>query len=509
MRRTLLFSVTILLAALAALSPSRACAQNAATTRCENSDAETVARLTRDVDWLASDAREGREPATPGGEAAANYIVQRFTELGITPAGTDGFRQPFQTTYGADVDATTQVLLRVRGETRALTRDTDYRVTTAGPFSGDGRAVGPLVYAGHGLYSPEARWNDFARGTSVRGRIAVVLSGPPRPTDPARVESLRRANVRGTVIGKVRAARDRGAVAVVIIDLDRGTLPAWFIDAPARGIPVVRISRAQGAWLLGVPEASLVPETAETAPRRIATGTARVEVHTRPRTIRTTNVLGVVRARPSDGGTPPPGVLLVGAHYDHIGHGGRSSLAIEDHHIHNGADDNASGTVAVLELARRIARSPIERDVVFALFGAEELGLIGSTWMARHRTPAIENVAAMINLDMVGRLRDCRFYVEDRQTAREFAPLIERVNERFHFDARPWEPSRGPWGSSDHESFRNVGVPVLFFFTGLHDDYHRPSDDPPTLNYRGLGAVTDFADATVRALAPVPRFTRQ
>jgi len=135
---------------------------------------------------------------------------------------------------------------------------------------------------------------------------------------------------------------------------------------------------------------------------------------------------------------------------------------------------------------------------VFTLFAAEELGLVGSRWMVQHRPPALGDITAVMNLDMVGRLRDCRLFVEARETARAFPAAVEDANAGFGFDARPWEPTRGAWGASDHQSFIDARVPAVFLFTGLHEEYHRPADDPPTLNLRGLGAVAGFAEALLR-----------
>jgi hypothetical protein len=464
--------------------------------RCERAPADRVERLRADVAWLADDARAGREPGTAGGRATEAWLVERFTQLGLLPAGTDGYRQTFRVEYGSEETRRAQVLLRARGETRALALGADFRVAHVPRESGNGRAVGPLVYVGHGLVSREADWSDFARGVSVRGRIAVALSGPPRPADVARAAALQRAHVLGSLHGKVRAARQAGAVALIEIALDDDGLAGGYVAPPSTGIPVVRISRAQGAWLLGRDLAAMVPETAEVVAARLPTATARVVTATQPRWVTASNVLGLVRGADS----ASRGAFVVGAHQDHVGYGGGSSLAPGVHAIHNGADDNASGTSVVLELARSVARAPLRRDVVFALFAAEELGLVGSRWLVQHRPPALGDITAVMNLDMVGRLRDCRLFVEARETARAFAPAVEAANAGFGFDARPWEPSRGEWGASDHMSFIEARVPGLFLFTGLHDEYHRPADDPPTLNHRGLGAVAGFAEALLRGV---------
>jgi aminopeptidase YwaD len=487
--------------ALALALTSNALAQEAPA-RCEVTDAAVVARVTADVAYLASDALGGREPGTAGGVAAADHIIQRLTELGVEPAGTDGFRQPFEIEYGVESTAASAVLARVRGETRALTMGADFRVANEGTATGDGRAVGALVYVGHGLFTREAHWNDFGAGSLVRGRVAVALSGPPAPADSAARQRLTDAHIVGSLSGKARAARERGAVGLIEIELDpREPVETYIAPPTGGGIPTVRVSRAVGAWLLGVPEASLAAETAEVRPRRLEGASARVITSTRRRHITTANVLGVVRAGRDVDDHHRRRAILVGAHYDHIGRGGWGSLSPGVYGIYNGADDNASGTSAVLEVARRVAREPAAVDVVFAWFGAEEEGLVGSRYMVAHRPLSLANMTAMMNLDMVGRLRGCRLFVESRETAPAFGPLVDAANAGFGFDARPWEPSRGAWGASDHMSFTDARIPSVFLFTGLHDVYHRPADDAPTLNYPGLAAVASYAERLVRDIA--------
>ncbi len=218
--------------------------------------------------------------------------------------------------------------------------------------------------------------------------------------------------------------------------------------------------------------------------------------------LRTSNLLARVPGTDPDADTRP--VLLVGAHRDHIGRGGPSSRAPGSTAIHNGADDNASGVAALLELARRLQARPAPRTVVFVWFGAEELGLLGSAHLAAHPVEATRALGAMLNMDMVGRLNACRLFVESEGLSPAARAGVAGANAGYGFDARPWEPWRGSWGASDHMSFSRARVPVVFLFTGLHDDYHSPSDDAPTLNYPGLAAVAGYAEATLRALAALP-----
>lgn len=216
------------------------------------------------------------------------------------------------------------------------------------------------------------------------------------------------------------------------------------------------------------------------------------------RAVRTANVLARVRGESPDGLA-----VLVGAHLDHVGRGARGSRS-GSRDIHNGADDNASGAAAVLELARRLSARPAARDVVLAWFGAEESGLRGSTHLATHPVEATRALAAMVNFDMVGRLRDCRVVVEGWESARAMPDALRRANAPFGFDVRPWDPRLGSWGSSDHHSFASRGTPYLFFFTGLHAEYHTERDDLETLNLAGTAAVVALAERAIREVASMP-----
>jgi Zn-dependent M28 family amino/carboxypeptidase len=187
----------------------------------------------------------------------------------------------------------------------------------------------------------------------------------------------------------------------------------------------------------------------------------------------------------------------VGAHYDHLGLGGAGSLAPWTKEIHNGADDNASGTAALLEIARQLATGPKPKHrIVFMAFTGEERGLLGSAKYVRNPRFALENTIAMFNLDMVGRLTDDKLVVYGTGTAEEFDPLVTRLcaEHQFKLTKQP-----GGFGPSDHSSFYAKKIPVLHFFTGNHADYHRPSDDPDKLNIAGMRRVADLVVATVRA----------
>lgn len=192
-------------------------------------------------------------------------------------------------------------------------------------------------------------------------------------------------------------------------------------------------------------------------------------------------------------------IVVVGAHYDHLGPGNFGALDPDSAgRIHNGADDNASGASALIHIARKLASAPPARTVVFLAFSGEEEGLLGSDYYVKNPVFSLARTYAMVNMDMVGRLRDNRLLVYGTATAREFPALLDSLNTLARFDLRG---SGDGWGRSDQSSFYGAGKPVLHLFTDLHEDYHRTTDDWEKINADGLAQVADFTTEIVRALA--------
>jgi acetylornithine deacetylase/succinyl-diaminopimelate desuccinylase-like protein len=213
----------------------------------------------------------------------------------------------------------------------------------------------------------------------------------------------------------------------------------------------------------------------------------------------TANVIATIPGRGALAGQ----VLIFGAHFDHLGTGRFGSLAPDSGQVHNGADDNASGTAAVLEMARVLQRDRSLRDarprrtLVFALWSGEEEGSLGSAYYAGHLPMPKDSVTAYLNFDMVGRLRDGKLLALGVRTATEWPALLDSANAAAHLDVRA---SGDGWGPSDHASFTAQKIPVLHFFTDLHEDYHRPSDDADKINADGIVAVADLAAELTRRL---------
>lgn len=244
-----------------------------------------------------------------------------------------------------------------------------------------------------------------------------------------------------------------------------------------------------------------IDTTFQPASRPLPAVNATVSVDLKPAVVQTDNVIGRLPGK----GTLASETIVLGAHYDHVGMGGFASLAPGTIAVHNGADDNASGTAMMLACAailkQRLANVASHRTILFIAFTGEERGLLGSQHYVKQPVVPIETTAAMINLDMVGRLKDNELTVYGTGTATQLDQLVERVNERFQFDLFKVTSGYGP---SDHQSFYRAGVPVLFFFTGLHNDYHRPSDDFDKIDFGNVTRVTDMVATVAFRLAVLP-----
>ncbi len=451
--------------------------------------------LGRDVAWLADPARTGRGVGTPGNEAAAAWVAGRMRDLGLRPAGDDGFLQPFQAPVGARLTGVNALELAAR----PLRLGTDWQPFT---FSDDGDVRAELVWVGYGITAPDLGHDDYA-GLDVKGKIVVVAAHAPGEADPASPWRAPQRYHLGEWRYKAMNARDHGAAAILAVrdgwnHPGPDELTPWRGQVASRsGVVAARLTLA-AVRAAGVDVAALAAE-----PRSRALGlSAHLVVHVEQQEARTWNVAGAL-----PGADPAAGCVVVGAHYDHLGYGGESSLAPGVHAVHPGADDNASGVAAMLAVARAMAEGPPpRRTVLFVAFGAEELGLLGSAHLVKHPPPSCgpDATQLMVNLDMVGRPQQGRVYVQGAGTA---------VGERERVERLAASPPAIPltlafggdgYGPSDQTSFYARGVPVVFLFTGAHADYHRPSDTADKIDTHGLEAVARLAFRTARAAADAP-----
>ena len=462
------------------------------------------ARLSYDVHFLAADALEGRFSGSEGARVAAAFVADRFQALGLRPAGDDGtFFQHFSFIARVEPGPGNALALDLPGGERTARLEADFRPLA---FSAPGGAAGEVVFAGYGIHAPDLGYDDYA-GIDVKGKVVFVLRYSPDGDDPAS-----RFQPHMALRRKASEARALGAAALLVATGPVGakeTVPvkisfdASFADS---GLPVLGISTPLAEALFaghGFTLAELQQRMNE-----------RKEPASRPLGVKATLTADVVQKRadavnvlallPGTDAARRDQVVVVGAHYDHLGYGGEGSgsLAPDVHAIHHGADDNASGTAGMLEIARAFADRPPARTVLFAAFSGEEEGLLGSSHLVQHLPVAKERVVAMVNLDMVGRPKaGPALTLGGFGTAKEWPELVERLNSNHRLKLAT---NKGGFGASDHSSFYGVDVPVLFLFTGAHEDYHKPSDTADRIDYPGMATVVAFGADLARAVADLP-----
>lgn len=433
-------------------------------------------RLLEHLRYLASDELQGRGNGSLGMEQAAQYLAEEFRRYGLEPAGSDGtFFQSFTITAGQNLGPDNRLRIQGLESDREFSIGAEYRLLTYGPNPG---VSGELFFAGFGITAADLGYDDYG-DWDVRGRVILAFEHEPQERLGASPFNGKDLTPYSTVTHKALNARSRGAAALILIP-DRFNHPSHGSRrAPEpetvanMGIPTVRLTGRWGERLLR--EAGRDPSEIDRWIHHHLTPysfpmdgiSVRLDLDVIPVRHRVKNVVGTL---PGDSEE----VVVIGAHYDHLGLGDESSLA-ERHlgQIHNGADDNASGVAAMLVLARDLSTARPGRTLLFAAFAAEELGLLGSRHYVRHPPLPLERTVAMLNLDMIGR-SDGDVLIGGVGTAEEFRDLLHEVEAISPLDFRY---ASTPRGSSDHLSFVAAGVPVLFFFTGLHPDYHKPSDD--------------------------------
>jgi hypothetical protein len=591
-RRTLLVPL-LSFALVASAAPAR---QKAAT-----QDATDVASLRAHITYLASDKLEGRRTGTPGAQEAARYVAREFMRYRLAPAGNtasnelteNSYLQEFPYVAGVEMGKENSMTLITQASAaspQATPATLDLRVGEDWMplgFSANARIESTMVaFVGYGITAADQNYDDY-KDADVKGNIALALAGTPDGDNP-HGKFVRAGELRF----KATAARAAGAKALAIITSednfrdDRLSHLKYDNAGGDAGLPVVVISRQAASKILGLGGSAQLSEFEKKVRERGgASVQAGVEVGgsksdaarwtdlskdlTKGVALNITtdivrknapasNVVGVL-----EGSDPrlKSEVIVVGAHYDHLGRGGEGSLAAREGEIHHGADDNASGTAGLLELARLLSQNKagVRRTVLFVAFGGEEEGLIGSSFYVNHPARPLEQTVAMINMDMIGRLKENMLMIGGVGTASEWRGWVEHVNNELTIkvvlggpssghdgstgggsvtgrdiegarnsaekvsaagggmtvvtgaDGRPVaNATPGPrfalrlnedgYGPSDHSSFYARRVPVLFFFTGSHEDYHKPSDTADRINYEGEARVLDFVREIVEDL---------
>lgn len=464
--------------------------------------------LNKHVKYLASSDLQGRRSGTEGCEKAAEYIIAQFKQYGVKPANGEAFLQGFEFIAGVKQGQNTSLKAKNNSQDIEFQLSQDFQPYN---FSSSGSISGQIVLAGYGISAPSLNYDDYSK-IDVKDKIVMLLPFSPEGNNLHGKFGEYLAARRKALI-----AREKGAKAVIFIS-EAETLKDLrtrddgnYTDA---GIIALRVSKRAANELLkssGKNIDALQKSGSETGVGETMT-LDKVNLAINADVVRemrkTYNVLGLIEG--SDEKLKKE-VVVLGAHYDHLGMGGAESLSIGVEGIHHGADDNASGTAGLLELARVLSenRQALRRSVVFAAFSGEELGLLGSAhYVNKEPSFPLSQTVAMLNMDMIGRMKNDNLVVGGIGTSPEWKSMVEDLNKTRGFVLKLQEDGYGP---SDHASFYGKDIPVLFFFTGVHDDYHKPSDTADRINVVSQQAVVSLVqDITTKLVTQENRiaFTR-
>jgi hypothetical protein len=484
--------------------------------RAQTAGAAAVSATRAQVEALASDRFDGRAAGSEGTKLAADYLIEQLTRIGARPLpARKDFRLPFQFTGGVKDGGSAVALKGASGDAQRWSgADTVQGLS----FSDTGQVSGQVVFAGYGLVVPESASfsYDSYSAMNVKDKIVVVLRYYPEDAD----ESIKTMLARYSGLRfKALAARERGAKALVVITGPRspnaGSVAPMTFDAAVAGSGIVAASvggAVADALFRHVSGKSLdaVQQALDTGNPHVAGFeipgaelTLDVKVNRERQTDH--NIVAYLPPRePTSSAVAKPYVML-GAHYDHLGRGGHgSSLARREEmgSVHRGADDNASGVAAVLAAGAQLARMKRDRGIVLAFWSGEELGLLGSADFTRGPPVPIDQIAAYLNLDMVGRMRDNKLAVQAAGTSSVWPRLIEQTNVPVGFDIQLQNDPNLP---TDVASFNAISIPCLGLFTGSHQDYHRPTDVPSSINYPDLDRVARFTAILAQKVANLPQ----
>ncbi len=460
------------------------------------------------VAYLASDDLEGRMTGSAGNKKAADYIINHFRQLGLSTVGREKtYAQEFPFISSVEVNRAGTSLKTIDNAKNVSWQLFDDFVPL--PFSMNGDSKGDMVFAGYGIKTPgksSIDYNSYAN-VDVKGKVVVVFYDvPPHFNGEAKKELIRYATPRY----KALMARELGARAIIFISPQRARFDEVNKDDVPGNAGIMAL-KAKISWfeaLLKVKEMDfkqLLDQFENYNPHMEnefeLTG-QQVELKVQLDKIESSdrNVIGVIEAD-----RPTNEYLIVGGHYDHLGQGKSGSMAhnAEGDEIHNGADDNASGTAAVMELAEYFKQlkkdkpASISINLLFVLWSGEELGLIGSDYYANHPVVPMENTKAYLNFDMIGMLNNNQLILQGLGSSPGWKKIVEKKNILAGFNLVLQDD---PYVPTDAMSLYQGGVPVLCFFTGIHDHYHKPSDDVERLNYEGLERITAFSASIIKEL---------
>ncbi|HQU84443.1 MAG TPA: M20/M25/M40 family metallo-hydrolase [Pyrinomonadaceae bacterium] len=553
---------------------------------------EAEANIRKHLVYLASDQLEGRRTGETGATSAAGYVANMFAQYKLKPGisqtnakgkSVGNFLQPFPYISGVSMadSGNTFTLDVAKNDGQKMTFDGNAGFKPVG-FSPNGEIIdSQIVFVGYGVSAAEQNYDDY-KNLDVRGKVVIAFDGTPDSGNP------RSPFQRFNAYAKAKIAKDKGASGLLLITrektLENDPLAVLKYDQTTgeAALPTLVVSRKTAADIFGTSETKVGDIEKILSANGDAAFRVIVEINTKAivgfkvnlvkKQTEAYNVIGIL-----EGNDPvlKNEAIVIGAHYDHLGKGGQGSLAVNSTEIHHGADDNASGTSALIELARQFAKEKKnKRTIIFISFGGEEEGLLGSKFYVNNPIFPLDKTVAMFNMDMIGRLREEKLNVGGIGSASEWKNLVEvkvspsiktvetsgeadlktkqaienalreksftnvrveikdnRVNlfgnvpkgklaeavktamevwgkpvvnylaegenQIFSFNLQLSEDGFGP---SDHASFYGKQIPVLFFFTGTHEDYHKPSDTSEKINYAGVLKIANYVSELVKTV---------
>lgn len=452
----------------------------------------TSSEIKEHISFLASDNLKGRDSGTKELFAAVVYITDEFKNYGLEPLFEDGFAQEFPFVKTIELTDKNSLTLTI-SDTDVSPKLKDEYITV--PFSGNADVSGKLVFAGFGISASDLEYDDYA-GIDIKDKIVIVFRNTPEPN-----VAHSGFDAHSPLRKKSSVARDKGAAGIIFINpydtnkttddlvefsFDRGGSVSGFAAVSIMRSFVEQLFQSEGLDLKEVHDKII--ETKKPSSIELRNASAKIATEVKEIEAISWNVGGFIE------GTDPElknELIIIGAHFDHLGMGGEGSLYRGDEpQIHNGADDNASGTTGVLELAEKIAsqKNKFKRSIAFFAFSGEELGLLGSNYLVNNMPFAVEDAITMVNMDMIGRLKDSSLIVYGTGTSSNWKDILNRHN-KYGFKLTFNDEGFGP---SDHSSFYGKKIPVLFFFTGTHEDYHKPSDDTEKINFTGEESILNY-----------------
>lgn len=430
-------------------------AQNTSNQVDEN---EVIRNLKGHITALASDKYEGRETGTKGETLSYQYIMTQFRMIGLEPKGTEGYIQPFPFTKGTEIGKKTTLSV---GQVNYKLIEDFYPLA----YSANASAEGNFIKAGFGISAPALGYDDYKTKINRQGAIFVIELSRPEASDPhSKFEEY--ADIRQ----RIDKAVEQGASGIIFINSDKN------LDSPKQDFSnKITPCKVPVVFAKGLAYKTFMDGT---------TGKVKLTVELNKIEGKGHNVIGYIDNRQVN-------TVIIGAHYDHLGFGGDESLYRGEPAIHNGADDNASGTAALIELARQLIKGyDKSNNYLFMAFSGEEKGLLGSNYFVKHPTISLAEVSYMINMDMVGRLKpeDPVLIINGVGTS----PSWNEEMKDIKIDSLKIKTSESGVGPSDHTSFYLDSIPVLHFFSGTHSDYHKPSDDENLINYKGEFSIIKY-----------------